>query len=138
MFIKNSDQSEQPVSNGEMFDIANRLITALKRRDWELLRLLVTPDCIWRLPGNAMVSGVALGVDAIIKRASQTVMEGITLLNILYGSNGFALSLHNQETREELILDEYLTMTCILRKYKISAINTYLSSMESLDSFFHY
>src|SRR5450432_4030543 len=140
MFIKNSELSGQVISNQEMFDLANRFLLSLKNRDWELLRMIITPDCIWRLPGTTMISGVAFGADAIVKRATQIVNKGLNLelLHILYGMNGFALSLYNQENKGELIIDEYLTMTCILRGYMISGINTYLSDMEGLDSFFHF
>ena len=138
MIIKNSELSEQPIPQSEMLVIANQLIQSLKNRDWVLLRALVTTDCIWRLPGTSSISGVAIGVDSIVKRAAQTNAQGFTMLHILYGTNGFALSLYNQESKNDLIIDEYLTMTCILRGYQISAINTYLSSMDSMESFFHY
>jgi hypothetical protein len=138
MLIKDSELSGQAISKEEMFGLANRFLNSLKNRDWELLRLIITKDCIWRLPGSSMISGVAFGVDAVVKRASQTNCQGISLLNILYGMNGFALTLYNQETKGELIIDEYLTMVCILRGYSISGINTYLSDLEGLDHFFHF
>jgi uncharacterized protein len=140
MYIKSSELSGQAISNHEMFDLANRFLASLKNSDWELLRLIITADCIWRLPGTTMISGVAFGADAIVKRATQIVNKGLNLelLHIQYGMNGFALSLHNQENNGELIIDEYLTMTCTLRGYMISSINTYLSDMEGLDSFFHF
>jgi hypothetical protein len=138
MFTKDSELSGQAISKGEMLGLANRFLNSLKNRDWELLRLIVTKDCIWRLPGSTMISGVAFGVDAVVKRASQTSCQGLSLLNILYGMNGFALTLYNQETKGELIIDEYLTMVCILRGYYISGINTFLSDLDVLDSFFHF
>jgi hypothetical protein len=140
MHIRNSELSGQSISNQEMFDLANRFLSSLRNSDWEHLRIIITEDCIWRLPGTAMISGVAFGANAIVKRAMQIVKKGLNLelLHILYGMNGFALSLHNQENSGELIIDEYLTMTCIVRGYMISGINTYLSDMEGLDSFFHF
>ena len=140
MYIKNNELSGQVISNAEMFDLAHRLLGSFKNRDWELLRSIITGDCIWRLPGSTMISGVAFGAEAIVKRATQVVEKGLNLelLHILYGMNGFALSLHNQEKKGELIIDEYLTMTCILRGHMISGINTYLSDIEGLDSFFHF
>src|SRR5664279_1156657 len=138
MFIKDSELSGQTISKEEMFSLANRFLNSLKNRDWELLRLTITKDCIWRLPGSSMISGIAFGVEAVVKRASQTNCQGISLLNIQYGMNGFSLTLHNQETKSELIIDEYLTTVCILRGYRISGINTFLSDIEGLEHFFHF
>jgi uncharacterized protein len=138
MFIKDSELSGQNISKEEMLNLANRFLNAMKNRDWESLRLIVTKDCIWRLPGSSMISGVAFGVDAVVKRASQTSCQGVSLLNILYGMNGFSLTLYNQDIKNDLIIDEYLTMVCILRDYYISGINSFLSDIEDLGSFFHY
>jgi uncharacterized protein len=122
----------------EMLELAKKFLSSLKLRNWELLRLIITPDCIWRLPGSTMISGIALGAEAVVKRATQTNCDGFSLLHILYGMNGFALSLHNQESKGGLIIDEYLTTVCTLRDNRVSGINTFLSDLEAQDRFFHF
>src|SRR5207342_65642 len=94
-FVK-FNPDEQVISDKEMLYLANRFLLAIKTRDWELLRLTITKDCVWRWPGNGPVSGAAVGADSVIKEIcgmAGRVLE-IKLRKVLFGLNGVALSLH--------------------------------------------
>src|SRR5208283_2987150 len=59
-----------------------------------------------------------------------------TLIHILIGRHGVALSLNNTARRGDLVLDEHLATVLTIRDGKISAIDTYLSDIDMLNAFF--
>jgi uncharacterized protein len=118
--------------------IAQQFLEALRSRDWNLLRSIMTDDVVWTLPGTSLISGKASGVDAVIARAQRIVSYGLTFnLNyILIGQSGLALALRNTASRRTQRLDEHLATVCTLRDGKICEINTYLSDVEMVNAFF--
>jgi hypothetical protein len=118
--------------------IAQTFLTALRNRDWELMRSIMINDIIWSLPGTSLISGEAYGIDAVIKRAQLIVNYNLNfgLQNILFGQHGVALSLNNTARRGALILDEHLATVCSLSDGKISRIDTYLSDVNMVNAFF--
>lgn len=134
---KQSDP-EKMLSEQEKLNLANTFLQSLKEKDWDLLRSILTTDSTWTLPGTSIISGKAIGIDSVIERAQLIVGFGVSLeLNhILYGLNDFALSIHNQATRGNLQLDEFLATVCLLQKDKIANINTYLTDVTMVNAFF--
>jgi hypothetical protein len=128
-FIK-YDQTEQPISDKEMLDLANRFLLSIKTRNWDLFRMIITTDCVWRWPGTGPVSGTAIGADSVIREISgmKGRVNDIRLVKVSYGMNGVALSLHFHSTLANKINQEDLITVCILRGYQIAGINTYLAS----------
>jgi ketosteroid isomerase-like protein len=118
--------------------IARQFLEALRSRDWSLLRSIMTDDIVWTLPGTSLISGEAIGLDAVIGRAQRIVSYGLTfnLNHILIGQSGLALSLHNAATKGTQSLDEHLATVCTLRDGKICEINTYLSDVDMVNAFF--
>ncbi|MEI9976762.1 MAG: nuclear transport factor 2 family protein [Ignavibacteriota bacterium] len=98
----------------------------------------MTDDIVWTLPGTSRISGEARGLDAVIQRTQTIVSYGLTftLLHVLMGQYGLALSLHNTAQRGDKVLDEHLATVCGLRDGKISAIDSYLSDVDMVDAFF--
>jgi uncharacterized protein len=127
-FIK-YDQTEEPISDKEMLDLANRFLLSIKTRNWDLLRMIITKDCVWRWPGTSPVSGTAIGADSVIKEISgmKGRVNDIRLVKVSYGMNGVALSLHFYSTLANRNNQEDLITVCILRGYQIAGINTYLA-----------
>lgn len=119
-------------------EIAQKFLTALRNRDWNLLKSILAPDVVWSLPGTSVISGTAEGVDAVIKRSQLLTSYGLnfSLNHILYGQNGLALSLNNTAKRWTLVLDEHLATVCSLREDRISRIDTYLSDVAMVEAFF--
>jgi ketosteroid isomerase-like protein len=119
-------------------EIAQKFLTGLRNRDWELLKSIMTEDIVWSLPGSSLISGEAHGVDAVIQRSQLIVSYGLTftLKHILIGQHGVALSLNNTARRGDLQLDQHLATVFSLREGKVCAIATYLSDVEMLNAFF--
>jgi ketosteroid isomerase-like protein len=119
-------------------DIARRFHATLVARDWEAMRTLLTDNAEWTLPGNNTISGTVTGADAVVERARKIAGYGLTfeLLHILVSRNNVALSLHNTAQRGDLVLDEYLATVCRIENGKIGLIETYLSDVEGMNSFF--
>ena len=119
-------------------EIAETMLTALKTQNWELFRSIIDTDISWTLPGVSIISGEIKGAEAIIHRAQQIVNHGVSmeLKNILYGQYNFALSIHNQASKEDLILDEYLATVCTVCNEKIVKIETFVSDVEGVNAFF--
>ncbi|HEX8021232.1 hypothetical protein [Mucilaginibacter sp.] len=118
--------------------LANKFLTGLKNRDWQLMRSALADDVTWTLPGTSLLSGPAVGADAVIKRANQLRDFGVMvqLNHILYGLDSVALSLHNTASRGDLILDEQVAIVCDINDGKISRIVTHLSDVEGINKFF--
>jgi len=130
--------THQLLTDLEKKQLAETFLHALGTKNWDLLRSIITEDIFWTLPGKSLISGEVSGADAIITRAQQIVSYGVSLelKHILYGQYNVTLSVHNQASRGELILDEHLATVCIIRDGKISKIETYLSDIDGLNAFF--
>jgi uncharacterized protein len=122
----------------EKLHIARQLHKSLTSKDWSLMRSLLTDDASWLLPGSNRISGPAVGAEAVVERAKLIASFGLNfeLKHILLSRHNMALSLHNTATRGDVKLDEYLSTVCFLREGKIEAIETYLSDVESMNTFF--
>ena len=122
---------DQAISNQEMLDLANRFLMSIKRRDWELLRLIITKDCIWRWPVADSDSSTAIGADSVIDKIAE-IADRVIDLNfnkVLFGENGVAISLNFHTKMAGKEADKNLITVCILRGYQISGINSYLSDV---------
>ncbi len=130
MSFINRDQTETMISDGEMRDLTNKFLLAIKLRNWDLLRMIITQDCIWRWPGEESFSGTAIGADSVIKEISGIAgrVIDIRLKKISFGLNGVALSLHFHTKMTGFETDQELITVCILRGHQIAGINTYLST----------
>jgi ketosteroid isomerase-like protein len=120
------------------YKIGNDFITALKTRDWGLMRSLLNDKVSWSLPGSSLLSGLVKGADQVISRASQLRDFGVKVEveRLLIGLNGVALSLHNTASRGELILDQQVVISCELLDGKITAIATHLHDVAGINAFF--
>ena len=118
--------------------LANAFLTALRARNWEAMRQCMREDITWSLPGSATISGLSVGVDATIMKAQKIVSYSVTftLLHLLEGEHGFALSLHNTAERDGLKLDEFLSTVCAVEDGCIASITTYLSDVPMMNAFF--
>jgi uncharacterized protein len=126
-----------PNSNGKR-QIAETFLLGLRTRDWPLLRTIMTQDIVWTLPGHSRISEEARGIEAVIERSQVIVSYGLNfqLNHILEGQHGLALSLHNTAHHEGKTLDEHVATVCQLQEHKISSIDTYLSDVDMVNSFF--
>jgi len=118
--------------------LAASFIEALRAGDANGFRSIMTDDVLWTLPGTSLVSGIAKGVEGILKRARRIVEYGanVEIQHVVLGYEGVALLLHNTGKRNGRILDEYLTTVCTLRDEKIARLDTYISDIEMVNAYF--
>jgi ketosteroid isomerase-like protein len=118
--------------------LATSFIAALRAQDVAGFNAIMTDDVVWSLPGSSLVSGLATGVDGILKRARTLGKYGVSLeiQHVVLGYEGVALLLHNTGSQNGRILDEYLTTVCTLRDEKISRLDTYISDIPMVDAYF--
>ena len=140
----NTKQPTQPASTNQLLTdlekktLAETFLHAVGIQNWDLLRSIITEDISWTLPGTSLISGEVNGQSAIIARANQIANSGasLELKHILYGQYNVTLFVHNQASRGELILDEYLATVCTIYNGKISKIETYVSDVDGVNAFF--
>ncbi len=130
--------SNVAVPQQELFTVAEAFLHSLRNKDWDLLRSILMSDCSWSLPGTSVISGEAIGVEAVAHRAQTLRAYGVSfeLLHVLYGMYGVALSLHNTASRGEPELNEYVAIVLMVKSKKITRITTLLSDVQGLNSFF--
>jgi hypothetical protein len=119
-------------------DLAATFYGALIRKDWAVLRSVMSQGVTWTLPGENQISGTAEGIDAVIARAQLIASYGLSfaLQHVLVSRENMALSLHNEARRGDLLLDEHLATVCRIDEGKIAAIETYLSDVDIMNKFF--
>jgi ketosteroid isomerase-like protein len=129
---------EHPMTDQERKQLATSFIEALRAGDAKGFHAIVTDDVVWTLPGTSSVSGIARGVEGILKRARTIIEYGTNLevQHIVFGLEGVALLLHNTGKRNGRVLDEYLTTVCTLRNGKIAHLDTYISDIEMVNAYF--
>jgi ketosteroid isomerase-like protein len=127
-----------PMSDEGREALATSFIAALRSQDENAFKEIMRDDVVWTLPGSSVVSGIAQGVDGILKLAKAIVERGVTLdvMHVVLGYDGVALLLHNTGTRNGQVLDEYLTTVCTLRDGKISRLDTYISDIPMVNAYF--
>jgi ketosteroid isomerase-like protein len=119
--------------------LGRQFLAALGAQDWAALRALVTADVTWSFPGDARISGLAEGVDAVVAKGQVITSSGvhIELLNVLAGMNGVAVSLHNTASTEDgRSLDQYLVTVLSVREGKVYQIDSYLSDPAKIVRYF--
>ncbi|WP_310724345.1 nuclear transport factor 2 family protein [Streptomyces sp. N2A] len=119
--------------------IAERFLIAFKERDWQALRGLLADEITWSMPGTGTISGTLQGADLAVERARQIADQGVRteLLHILIGAHGAALSLRNTATAPDgRELDEHLATVLTIRSGRITAIDSYLSDVDGMSTFF--
>ena len=118
--------------------IAQDFVAALSSRNKSALEPIMADDIVWSLPGSSPMSGAAHGVEAILKRSEILHAYGvkIEIEYVVFGFRDVALHLHNTGKRDGLILDEHLTTVCHLDGEKIRRLDTFISDIEMLNSFF--
>jgi len=134
----NTQNLNTPITDDQKLAIANIFVTALRNDDWDMMHTILAQDATWTLPGTSLLSGLASGADAIVKRVQNLKKFGVNfdLKYILIGLNGFTLSLHNTAKREDLILDEQVAIVFELANEKVVSMVTYLSDVPGINQFF--
>lgn len=127
------------MSDTDFLALGRQFLGALGAQDWAAMRALVTADVTWSFPGDARISGIAEGVDAVVAKGTAITSSSvhIELLNVLAGVNGAAVSLHNTANSEDgRSLDQYLVTVLTVRDGKITQIDSFLSDPPKIAAYF--
>lgn len=119
--------------------IAEDFLSAYAAHDFERIKQLLHHGVEWSLPGCGKISGVATGVDEVVRRVKTIIESGIRteLHDILVGQFGVALSLHNSATKPDgRVLEEQLSTVLTIDSGLIRMIDTYLSDVPMMERFF--
>jgi ketosteroid isomerase-like protein len=137
-FESETPSKETGMTEQEKRTIAQEFIRGLGARDGNLLRSIMTEDVVWSLPGDSPMSGEAHGVEAILKRAN--TLHGfnvnIEVEHVVFGLHDVALHLHNTGRYSGKVLDEHLTTVIHLDEGKIRRLDTFISDVPMLNSYF--
>jgi len=138
MTIFDERKERNAMTETEMKVLLGTYNAATRAGDGALLSSIMTDDVVWSIPGTSVVSGEARGVDAILARSSVFAKHHVNmeLLHVLYGYHDIALSLHNTGSHEGRVLDEHLTTVLLLQDGKIHRIDTYMSDVSMLSTYF--
>jgi ketosteroid isomerase-like protein len=119
--------------------IAEDFLAAYAAHDFERIKRLLHNDIQWSLPGNGKISGIATGIDEVVRRVKTIIESGIKteLHDILIGQHGVTLSLHNSATKPDgRALEEQLATVLTIDAGLIRRIDTYLSDVPMMERFF--
>lgn len=119
-------------------DLGTAFFWALHTKNWALLRVIMSPDATWSLPGHNAISGTAAGIDDVIARAELIGAYRMTstLERVFVSRDNIALGLHTTARRGERVLDEHIATVCTVRAGRIVQVETYLDDLEGMDRFF--
>jgi len=129
---------EHLMEETDQFRLAKAFLSQLRKPDPQQLRTVVTDDVMWTFPGKASISGEAVGVQGVIARAKVIAAHQVEveIVRAVYGFSGLAVLLHNTGSRKGQILDEYLAAVFQYRGDRISRLDSYLSDVPMMETFF--
>ena len=112
--------------------------TALAAGDWPGLRATLTDGCVWIVPGDNGISGEINGGDDITAGLRRIAGYGLDfgLEHVLLSRDNMCIALHNTAEHNGARLDEHLAVACEVRDGRIARMETYLSDVDGLDTFF--
>jgi ketosteroid isomerase-like protein len=115
-----------------------KFLSILGKPDADVIREVAVEDVIWSFPGTSQISGEAHGVDAIMKRAHTiaSYKVKVEVIRTVYGFSGVSVILHNTGEKNGNILDEHLAAVFAFRGDKIERLDTHLSDVPMVKSFF--
>jgi ketosteroid isomerase-like protein len=117
--------------------VVRRFATALLSLDEAALTDNSTFDLSWTIPGHGLVSGVHLGVPAVMAVARAISEHGVVVEveQILAGRNGVTALLHESGDRFGKQLDVRVALSVLTRNDRVATITGYISDPDAYDHF---
>jgi uncharacterized protein len=132
------DNSSRRSGNAELQALSGQFLSSLRNADRDLLWTITYEKVEWSLPGHGIISGLAKGQEAVLTRMRHLRHFEVhfELLHVLYGMEGFALSLHNTARRRQEELSVFAAIICHVEMGKIYWIETMVQDVEAINRFF--
>lgn len=130
--------SSRWAGSAELKELADQFLSALRNADQSVLWAITYEKVEWSLPGHGIISGLAKGQEAVLNRIRHLKHFEVhfELLHVLYGMEGFALSLRNTARRRQEELNVFVAIVCHVEMGKIYWIETMLHDVEAINRFF--
>lgn len=122
------------MTSQDMENLARRFLSVLGHRDAEVVKSVAVDDVAWIFPGKSPISGEAHGVEGMRTIASYGVK--VEVIRAVFGFSGAAMILHNTGTSKGKVLDEHLAAVFAFRGDRIARLDTYLSDVPMMETFF--
>jgi ketosteroid isomerase-like protein len=117
--------------------VVQRFADALLTLDEDCLAENSTRDLSWSIPGHGPVSGVHVGVPAVMAVATTIRRHGIVIAvdQILTGRDGVTAMLTETGTRAGHALEVRVALTLLIRDDRVATITGFISDVEAYDDY---
>jgi limonene-1,2-epoxide hydrolase len=124
-------------TTAEPAPVVQRFARALLSLDEHALAESSTPELSWIIPGHGLVSGVHVGVPAVISVATTIRRHGIAIEveQILIGRNGVTAILHETGEQAKKPLDVRVALTLLIQDNRVATITGYISDVDAYDKY---
>ena len=125
------------MTNTEIANLTQKFATALLTLDEAALTEISTDDLSWSIPGRGLVSGVHIGVPAVIAVARTIREHGISIEveQILTGRSGVTAILRETGTRAGFSIDVRVVLTLLFEDGRVAEITGFISDVAAYDGY---
>jgi uncharacterized protein len=126
------------MTNAQKLELARKFLSVLSAPDEGVVKSVAVDDVLWTFPGTSRISGEAHGASGVRARAKIIAAHGVNveIIRPVYGYNGVAVILHNTGAKDGRVLDEHLAAVFAFRGDKIERLDTFLSDVPMVETFF--
>jgi len=121
------------ICDEDKLKLGNDFLSAFKNRDWDLLRSIITDDCIWWLAGSGELAGQSDGPEEIINKAKQFVNRLSLQADLIQASlNCVTLGIYNKALTGIPGANEHIATVSTIRDGKISRIISFFFDVDGV------
>ncbi|BBZ46682.1 hypothetical protein MPRM_39630 [Mycobacterium parmense] len=118
--------------------IVGAFATAIVHDDHAEIAGHATPDIVWTIPGNSVVSGRATGIDDVTRLADTFAQYGLHIApqGFAFGRDTVAVTLHDTGEHNGKRLQQDVVNVLTISGDKISEVTAHLTDIDSFDAYF--
>jgi len=119
------------IRDEDKLKLGNDFVSAFRNCDWDLLRSIITDDCIWCLAGSGELAGQSDGREEVINKAKQFVSRLSLQVNHIQTSlNCVAMAIYNKSFTGFPGADEHIATVSTIKDGKISSIMSFFFDVD--------
>jgi ketosteroid isomerase-like protein len=126
------------MTNAQKLELARKFLSVLSAPDEGVVKSVAVDDVLWTFPGTSRISGEAHGASGVMARAKIIAAHcvNVEIIRPVHGYNGAAVISHNTGAKDGHVLDEHLAAVFAFRDDKIERLDTFLSDVPMVETFF--